>query len=242
MYKKYEHLGKIKSMSENPLESLVFNQIKQHPIFDGIVDKHLRQFCKALTIKELRKKDYLFHKGDKTDSLFINISGRLISIDENEQGHLNGLNTIDEGEIFCEDTILGSQPITYSVMSVSNSLVACVPKNRLHNLMEIYPTITHGILRELSLKLKDSVEIRGIISISDPVHRISKLLFKFAKPDPGKLITIENMPTHEQIAIIANTSRETVSRVITMLIKGNIIEKDNKRIILRDVHKLINPY
>jgi DNA-binding transcriptional regulator YhcF (GntR family) len=59
-----------------------------------------------------------------------------------------------------------------------------------------------------------------------------------AKPDPGKLMTIEDMPTHEQIALMVNTSRETVSRAFQVLNDEQVVEKDNRRLIIRFPDKL----
>jgi DNA-binding GntR family transcriptional regulator len=41
------------------------------------------------------------------------------------------------------------------------------------------------------------------------------------------------MPTHEQVALMANTSRETVTRALHVLFEQAVIEKDNRRLIVR---------
>jgi len=40
---------------------------------------------------------------------------------------------------------------------------------------------------------------------------------------------IQNLPSHESIATMANTSRETVSRIIGSFVKEGILEKDPDR-------------
>jgi DNA-binding GntR family transcriptional regulator len=46
------------------------------------------------------------------------------------------------------------------------------------------------------------------------------------------------MPTHEQIALMVNTSRETVSRAFQVLNDEQVVEKDNRRLIIRFPDKL----
>jgi DNA-binding GntR family transcriptional regulator len=50
----------------------------------------------------------------------------------------------------------------------------------------------------------------------------------------GDLLTIENLPNQQAIAIMANVSRETVSRAIRSLIDGQVIERDYRRLIVRN--------
>jgi CRP/FNR family transcriptional regulator, cyclic AMP receptor protein len=54
----------------------------------------------------------------------------------------------------------------------------------------------------------------------------------------GDLLTIENLPNQQAIAIMANVSRETVSRAIRSLVEGHVIERDYRRLIVRDAAML----
>jgi len=57
---------------------------------------------------------------------------------------------------------------------------------------------------------------------------------KPGEPPPA----IENLPSQQSIASMANVSRETVSRAIHALIKSGVIQKDTRRIIVNDVSLL----
>ncbi|MGT2491378.1 helix-turn-helix domain-containing protein [Cupriavidus basilensis] len=56
-----------------------------------------------------------------------------------------------------------------------------------------------------------------------------------AKNPTGNLVTIENLPNQQGIAIMANVSRETVSRAIHALVSTGIVQKDLRtRLIVRE--------
>jgi DNA-binding GntR family transcriptional regulator len=55
---------------------------------------------------------------------------------------------------------------------------------------------------------------------------------------PGGLPVINNVPTQQQLAIMINTSRETVSRSMKLLIDRGIIERDYQRLIVRRPEEL----
>ena len=44
---------------------------------------------------------------------------------------------------------------------------------------------------------------------------------------------MERMPTQQEIAMMVNISRETVSRAIQILLQKGVVEKDLRRLIVR---------
>ena len=46
-------------------------------------------------------------------------------------------------------------------------------------------------------------------------------------------MAIERMPTQQEIAIMVNISRETVSRAIQILLQKGLVEEDLRRLIVR---------
>jgi CRP/FNR family cyclic AMP-dependent transcriptional regulator len=58
------------------------------------------------------------------------------------------------------------------------------------------------------------------------------------KRSASDLLTIENLPNQQAIAIMANVSRETVSRAIRSLVDGQVVERDYRRLIVRDPETL----
>ena len=101
------------------------------------------------------------------------------------------------------------------------------------------PTVAERMLKHVSLKLRASTEYRVLLGIPNAFCRVYSLLRMLARPDPGQLITIENMPTHEQIGLMTNTSRETVTRALQVLYEQGIMEKDGRRSIVRDPARLL---
>ena len=118
-------------------------------------------------------------------------------------------------------------------MAVSNSLLAGLPKPVAREFIFHNPVIAERLLRHISLKLRAATDFRALIAIPNAYERVLKLTEMLAKPAGEKLLTIENMPTHEQLALMANTSRETVTRAFQLLQDENVIEKESKRLIIR---------
>ena len=71
--------------------------------------------------------------------------------------------------------------------------------------------------------------------------RIAEVILQMAKDSGervGDIIIINNPPTHSEIADMASTSRETVSRVLSQLRKKRYITTDRKKIVILNEEKL----
>ncbi len=208
------------------------------PLFEGLNEKLLEEIASVMLYKELGKKDYLIYKGERGDFLVFLLDGRLLVLDENEDGRQTGLNFIEPGDFLGELSIIDDLPRSASVMAIATSKVAMLSKNHARKLIFNHPLVAERMLKHLSFKVRSTTDYRALLGIPNAFQRIFSLINLLGKPNPGKLITIENMPTHEQIALMANTSRETVTRAIQILNDEKVIEKDNRRLIIRFPDKL----
>ena len=93
--------------------------------------------------------------------------------------------------------------------------------------------VAERMLKRMASKIRDASNYRAILGIPNAFQRVFALLNQFAKIAPGGLVVIEKMPTQQEIAIMVNTSRETVSRAIHALIQKGVVEKDMRRLIVR---------
>ena len=100
------------------------------------------------------------------------------------------------------------------------------------------PLVAERLLKRMASTIRAAANYRTILGIPNAFQRVFALLNQFAKIAPGGLVVIEKMPTQQEIAIMVNTSRETVSRAIHILIQKGVVEKDMRRLIVRQPEAL----
>lgn len=208
------------------------------PLLHALDPELLQQLSAVMQIKQLAKRDYLMHKGDKGDDLVFLLQGRLLVLDVSAEGRQTGLNFLTPGDFLGELAIIDDLPRSATVLTIAPSLVTLLPKVHAKKLIFSHPVVAERMLRHISLRLRAATDYRALLGIHNAQQRVLSLMEMLAKPDPGRLLTIENMPTHEQIALMANTSRETVTRAIQVLHDEQVVEKDNHRLIIRLPDKL----
>lgn len=210
----------------------------QIPLFEGLSSDLLAQISAAMRVQRYQKREFVIHQERPVEGLFFLIQGRLQVVDVGEDGREVGLNLIQPGDFVGELSVIDNHPSSASVIVVADSIVALLSKQAARQLFFQHPLIAERMMCHLTTKLRSISALRAILGIQDAFQRVYALIQHFAGPDRGKLVTIENMPTHQQIAIMVNTSRETVTRALSVLVHKNVLQKDLRRLIVRDPEKL----
>ena len=94
-----------------------------------------------------------------------------------------------------------------------------------------------NLLEELAVRLRKSDQQIEALSLSDAEHRIGVSILNLAE-DRGVIkngeVTIESLPYQQDIANMAGTSRETVSRIFKMIEDRNMLSKEGHTVIIPD--------
>ena len=130
--------------------------LKQSPIFSMVNTDDLRLVAQALETQQFFKGDRIFEINDQGDHLYILVSGKVgISIDP-DASTSTYIATLEAGDSFGEMNLLDNQPRSASAHVLEDAEVLSLDKTRLKGLMQSYPEISIGMLRSLSLRLREA--------------------------------------------------------------------------------------
>lgn len=208
------------------------------PLLSGIDAATLSQVAAALQLRSVERGHRVLNKGSSGDHLLFLLAGRLQVVDVTEDGREIGLNFLTAGDYFGELSIIDGLPRLASVVACDASLLAFLPRTQALALLYNNPLVAERLLKRMAATVRTAANYRMILGIPNAFQRIFALLNQFAKVAPGGLVVIEKMPTQQEISIMVNTSRETVSRAIHILIQKGVVEKDMRRLIVRQPEAL----
>jgi CRP-like cAMP-binding protein len=212
--------------------------LQKIPLFKNLNAEAFEKLTKLVQLSYVMRGQTVIRKGNTDDNLHFLLVGRLQAIDLTEDGREVGLNFLSSGDYFGELSVIDGLPRSATVVATENALIAVL--SRAHALDLIYnnPSIVEHILKKLTGSIRQASNYRGILAIPNAFHRVFALLNQMIITAPGGLVVINNMPTQKEIAIMVNTSRETVSRALHYLIQEKIVEKDLRRLIVRKPDEL----
>ena len=207
--------------------------LRKIPLFANLSEEDMQRVKAELRFKEFARRDVVLQKGGLGDSLLFLLAGQLQVMDVTEDGRAIGLRMLGEGDFFGEIAIINNSTRGASVVALSNVLVAFLPSATALYLFAHSPNVANMILRHLAGKIQRDSEFRALLSINNTSRRIYAFIELSKKLAPGNMEIIENLPTHQDIAMMINTSRETVTRVLLQLTQQGIVEKDLHKLIIR---------
>lgn len=221
-----------------PTRQVVTVHLQKIPLLAGVDAESLTQVAAALQLRSVERGCHVLNKGGVGDHLLFLLSGRLQAVDLTEDGREIGLSFLAPGDYFGELSIIDGLPRSASVVACEASLLAFLPRAQALALIYHNPLVAERLLKRMTSTIRAAANYRTILGIPNAFQRVFALLNQFAKIAPGGLVVIERMPTQQEIAIMVNTSRETVSRAIHILIQKGVVEKDMRRLIVRQPEAL----
>lgn len=161
------------------------------------------------------------------------LAGSLQAVDFTEDGKEIGLNLFAPGTFFGELALIDGLPRSASIIAIEDSAVAYLPKQQALALIYGKPAIAEEMLKHFARSIRTLTTMRGLLAIPNAQQRLFALLCRLKKPLQDGREAITNFPTQKQIAIMINTSRETVSRAIAILERQGVVEKAPHALIVR---------
>lgn len=212
--------------------------LRKIPLLANLSDEEIIKVKADLRIRQYTKREVVLQKGGSGDGLLFLLAGSLQVIDVTEDGRAIGLRMLAPGDFFGEIAVINGSTRSASVVAMSEVLVAFLPAPTALHLFSHSPSVANLMLRHLAHKIQRDSEFRALLSINNISKRIYTYLMLLKQKTADGTEVVEDMPTHQDIANMVNTSRESVTRALNTLVQQGIVEKDGHRLLIRDMEGL----
>ena len=216
-----------------------YTQLKTHlkgvPLFSSLTDDQIAVIAQTGVIRRFAKGQVILNQSSPGDTFYIVISGHVKVVLLHEDGREIVLSLLKEGNFFGELSLLDNDPRSATVIAAEDAALFVFTRRQFYQLIETYPSILKKVLREMCVRLRRADEKIESLAFLDVYGRTLMVLQQLAH-DQGIVtkhgIEISHAPTHLVLSGVVGTSRETITRVITVL-------KKNKTLIMYKGRKLI---
>lgn len=196
-------------------------------------DEQLAEVMASARLVRYAKRTTVVLKGREVDYLGFLLEGKLQVVDYLPDGKEFGLNLIERGQFYGELSVIDRRPRSASVVALTPVTVVQVPGEAARRMFYQYPAVAEAMMNYLALTVRRMSDLRALQAIPHAHQRVYALIGYVKHTVAGSVQVIDDMPTHQEIAIMVNTSRETVTRALARLKSGGVIEKQARRLIIR---------
>lgn len=168
-------------------------------------------------------------KDSPANELGFLVDGRLQGVDFTVDGRSVGLYFVDPGDYFGELSVIDERPPSEYVVAAVKSTVAFLEAHLARQLILHHPDLARSVMTRLAHRVRSVMAQRTLLGLPNPFQRLCVLLLQLpVRVSGGNLpqTTVEQAPTHQELAIMINASRETVTRSFQLLFVNRIVERD----------------
>ena len=215
--------------------------LRDFPFFAQLSDEYLYDISLLCTMNKYNKGDTIFHEGDEGEELYLIASG-VVQIYQDNLARDIILSILREGDFFGEMALLQSEKVrSASAMAIEKSSICVLKKSYFNTLVQNKPEILMHILETSLNRLRDANRLISDLTILDVRKRVARVLIRLneqhgVKSPKGYLIDIKL--THQQLADMTGTARETITKILLELQQEQLIRIDQKKIMVTNLDKL----
>ena len=213
---------------------VLVNELSRLPLLAGLPQVTLSHLAQHATERSFAKREVVLQKGGDGSSFCFLLDGRLQGVDFTADGREVGIYFVAAGDYFGDLAVIDGLPHPIYVTAVSRSRVVFVPRDLIRPILFAHAKVAEILCTGLSLRLRQVSGQRRILGLANPLQRVcAQLELLFVKDAQGK-VQVPNAPTHQEIAIMINASRETVTRVFQFLQSRGIVERNGNHMNIED--------
>lgn len=190
-----------------------------------------------------KKEAFVYFKDQSSDNIYMVSNGRVKIGTYGPDGKEIVKAILTRGEIFGEMALAGEDKRQDFAQAMDHDTRVCsMTIEELQNLMIDNKELSFKILKIVGFRLRKMERKIESLVFKDARTRIVEFLREMAEEKGQKVgfeTMIKNHLTHKDIASLTGTSRQTVTTVMNELRDNNLITFDRRRILIRDLEKLV---
>jgi len=219
---------------------LYAENIRNVSFFSTLSDHELEMVAKIAFVKTFNKNYMVFEEGEKRDTLYIVLKGRVKVSLYDEDGREYILDIIGKEGFFGELSLFEELSGFANVMTLEQCELLMIRRNDFMRFLRENKDFAVSMIKELSKRLRAANEKLKRFAFLGVEGRILEYLMDIGQKSGVNIkdrIIIENGPTQVEIASACGCSRETVSRMIKSLVEKGRLSVLKKQYTLRPVYE-----
>lgn len=209
---------------------------RRFPLFADLDDRELASIAAVAKNRRYAKDDVVFHADESGDIFCLIREGQVKVTMISPEGKEIILSLLGPGDFFGEMALLDDEPRSATVVATEPLELVTIWRSDFLQILGENFNITKKVLAEISRRLRNASNRIESLATMDVYGRLARFFLDLAR-DQGKVLdngyVAVTRPTHQAIANMIGTSRETVSRLIHDLMRQNLLLSEGKTIYLR---------
>ncbi len=209
--------------------------LKKINLFKEMTSEDMGKIERATRMESVKKKTPIFFPGDPSQQVYLLKEGRVKLSRISEEGREVTIALLEPGEIFGELEVLGDAPRDTLAEALDDSKICVVSKKIFLEMVSSKPDFSFRLTKLIGFRMRKIESRVEDLVFRDVPARLAHLLLELAKDygqktEQGLLLKIKI--THQEIANLIGSIRETVSAVLGDFKREGWISFEGRQITL----------
>ncbi len=186
----------------------------------------LRALARRGEVRRYRKNTLLIEEGDRGDTLYLILAGRLRSYASGDKGREITYGIYGPGEYLGEMSLDGG-PRSANVITLEASTCAVITRTTLQQHIAEHPEFAFELIGKVIRRARAATLSAKQLALNDVYGRLVQVLNALAVAQPDGTRLIAERLTHQELANRLGCSREMVSRLTKDLEHGGYVRSED---------------
>ncbi|HZA58298.1 MAG TPA: Crp/Fnr family transcriptional regulator [Solirubrobacterales bacterium] len=219
----------------------VIDLLRKVPLFTELSDGELTRISQFAIPRSFPRDTRVFHEGDPGDACYIVRTGSCRVTREHPDGRAITLANLGPGAIFGELAMLDGEARSASVEATEDTELLALPASDMRFLIREHPGMAEKLVVALTRRLREANERIARQSFQTVPSRVAGVLDQLLAEDrvaPSMRDGVTIRLRQSDLAQLAGTSRESVSRFLATLERAGVVQVGRGRVTVLEPERL----
>jgi CRP/FNR family cyclic AMP-dependent transcriptional regulator len=218
-------------------EKRVLWYLKKIPLLQDISAESLNRLCKVIELKEIRRRQVVYLPGDPGAAIYFVNGGRVKVSKVTRDGKELTLAYRGPGEIFGELALIDGGPREEMAEAMENAMVSEIDRVEFEQIVEREGLIGYRLTKVVAQRRREVENKIEQLVFKDVNAKLAELLLRLGVEygiDDARGTLVALKITHQEMANLIGSTRETVSLTLSQFKRKGLIHTDGRKVILAD--------
>ena len=199
--------------------------------FTGLDAKELEIVKQYIAFeKRVDKGETLLHEDDKSEYMYLIVSGAIKIFKQSVNGKEQILNIASTGESLNDVSTFDGGDSAMDMLAMTPVLLYAIKKTDIKALFTKSPKIAINVAGALAVKVRRDSSLVEVLSFDQVISRLARLILKQTDAEKSLLPLF----TQQELAAMVGTSRVVVNRSLKAMEDAGAIRMERRRIVVTD--------
>ena len=226
--------------SQFPIETRYW-YLRDHQLFRHLNSSELKQICLITNFKSAKKSEIIYFAHEEQNRVYFLKKGIIKIVELSDDGNETVKEVLQKGDLFGQITPDITDVDEYAV-ALSDSVMVCSFRiEDFEKVIEQNPSLAVNFIKLVGLRFRRLENRYANLMFKDVRTRLLIFLEDWAQKEgtvTKEGVVLKNYLTHQDMAGLICSTRQTVSQLFSELKQHGLIDYDRKNIIIPDIKQL----